>query len=259
MEPGVEQTSDVQIEGEPEIAGEGASIRVPLGQLLVDAGLASQEQIDSALLEGSQTGERLGETLVRHGIVSEEDIAKSLALQWELGFVDRASISFDPSALALISREEAQRLEAIPTRVQDGHVVVAVAEPTENRLAALRSAISEDALVVVVPRSALEAALSSELLASRPTVAFEPDEAPVSPILDLPYILDTPSDDGGEVTPFRPSLAPPPPPDSRSTAQHAVLVARLERLEAELALRRAASIEAQIHLEAAIRALRSES
>lgn len=258
MEPEVEQTNDVGIEGQPEIGGEGASIRVPLGQLLVDAGLAGQEQIDSALLEGSQTGERLGETLVRHGVVSEEDIAKTLALQWELGFVDRASISFDPSALALISREEAQRLEAIPTRVQDGNVVVAVAEPTENRLAALKTAIGENSLVVVVPRSALEAALSSELLASRPSLGFEP-EAPVSSVLDLPYLLDTPSDDDVALTPFRPSLAPPPPPDSRSTAQHAVLVARLERLEAELALRRAASIEAQIHLEAAIRALRSES
>jgi MshEN domain len=258
MEPEVEEITEVDADDSGAVSG-GGSLRPPLGQMFIDSGLATQAQIDSALLEGSQTGERLGETLVRHGIVSEEDVAKTLALQWELGFVDRASISFDPSALQLISREEAQRLEAIPTRVQDGRIVVAVAEPTEHRLAALQSTIGDDAVFVVVPRSALEAALSSELLASRPVPDSDLDDSRLSPVLDLTYGLETPTDDRDDGSRFRPTLAPPPPAESRSAAQHAVLVARLERLEAELALRRAASIEAQIHLEAAIRALRSES
>ncbi|MGI9113095.1 MAG: hypothetical protein ACR2GT_13020, partial [Gaiellaceae bacterium] len=47
---------------------------------------------------------------------------------------------------------------------EDGHVVVAVAEPTEQRLAALRSVIGDDTVVVVVPKTALDAGLRSELL-----------------------------------------------------------------------------------------------
>src|SRR5580765_4743963 len=141
--------------------------RVPLGRLLVAEGLLTEAQVDDALFEGGQTGERLGEIVVRRGLLSEDEIAKVLAEQWSLSYVDRASIWFDGDALARLSREDAQRLEAMPTRVQDGRVVVAVAEPTEQRLAELRQVIGEDTVVVVVPRSALDAGLSSELLVSR--------------------------------------------------------------------------------------------
>ncbi len=146
-------------------------MRVPLGQLLVAEGFLTDAQLHQALHVGSQTGERLGEVVVRQGLSSEEDIARLLAEQWDLSYVDRASIWFDANALARLSREDAQRLEAMPTRVQDGRVVVAVAEPTEQRLAALREVIGEDTVVVVVPKTALEAGLHSELLASDGRVA----------------------------------------------------------------------------------------
>ncbi len=105
---------------------------MPLGRLLVAEGLLTEAQVDDALFEGGQTGERLGEIVVRRGLLSEDEIAKVLAEQWSLSYVDRASIWFDGDALARLSREDAQRLEAMPTRVQDGRVVVAVAEPTER-------------------------------------------------------------------------------------------------------------------------------
>ena len=65
-------------------------------------------------------------------------MARLLAEQWDLSYVDRASIWFDASALARLSREDAQRLEALPIRVEGDRVMVAVAEPTEQRLAELR-------------------------------------------------------------------------------------------------------------------------
>src|SRR5207244_7053260 len=124
-------------------------------------------QLDDALYEGSQTGDRLGEVVVRRGLASEDDVARALAQQWGLDYVERSSIWFDADALARLSREDAQRLEVMPTRVEDGRVVVAVAEPTDQRLAALREVIGQDTVVVVVPKTALDAALNSELLTSR--------------------------------------------------------------------------------------------
>jgi Type II secretion system (T2SS), protein E, N-terminal domain len=155
--------------------------RTPLGALLVAEGFLNDVQLHQALHLGSQTGERLGEIVVRQGLASEEDVARLLADQWDLGYVDRASIWFDANALARLSREDAQRLEAMPTRVEDGRVVVAVAEPTEERLAALREVIGEDTVVVVVPKAALEAGLHSELLASNGQAAEKaapPDDDP---------------------------------------------------------------------------------
>src|SRR4029077_15453011 len=133
--------------------------------------------VEDALFEGSQTGERLREVVVPRGLVSGEALARTLAEQWSLSYVDRASIFFDPGALARLSREDAQRLEALPTRVQDGRVVVAVAEPTEQRRAALGHVIGENTVVGVVPKTALDAGLRSALLAShRPPAETIVDE-----------------------------------------------------------------------------------
>ena len=147
-----------------ETAGPG---RAALGQLLVRGGHISPVQLDGALEEGSRTGERLGEVVVKRGWVTEDDIARLLAEQWGLSYVDRASIWFDANALARLSREDAQRLEALPTRIEDGRVVAAVAEPTEHRLEALRKLLGDETVVIVVPKSALEAGLRSDLLPSR--------------------------------------------------------------------------------------------
>jgi uncharacterized coiled-coil protein SlyX len=148
------------------VAGAGTAPRVPLGQLLIAGGFLTQAQLDDALFEGSRTGDRLGEVVVRKGLASEDDIARLLAEQWDLEYVDRSSIWFDADALTRLSREDAQRLEALPTRVEGGRVVVAVAEPTEQRLEALRGLIGADTVMIVVPKSALDAGLRSDLLRS---------------------------------------------------------------------------------------------
>ena len=128
--------------------------RVPLGRLLIAGGFIDEEQLDEAL-EETTTGRRLGEVVVHRGWASEDDVAKALAEQWQLAYVERASIWFDGDALERLSRDEAQQIGALPTRIQDGRVVVAVAEPTEERLAKLRAVIGDDTLVVVVPKFAM--------------------------------------------------------------------------------------------------------
>jgi hypothetical protein len=244
--------------------------RVPLGRLFVEAGLLSDSQVDDVLNESSQTGERIGEIAVRRGMISEEDLARTLAQQWNLSYVDRASIFFDAGALARLSREDAQRLEAMPTRVQDGRVVVAVAEPTEARLHALREVIGEDTVMVVVPRAALDAALSSELLSSRTasearaseptptsTPAFELLQAiepvPQPAYREAPRIPEPPR----APVAFNESEPPPFPAEPGSEGEVDALRARVLELEAELAQQRATAFEVQRYLQAALRRLYS--
>ena len=296
MSVNLHPVTDVAETDLPEAAVGSAPVdRIPLGRLFVNAGLLSEAQVDDALREGSQTGERLGEVVVRRGLATEEKVAQMLAEQWELSYVDRASIWFDADALARLSREDAQRLQAMPTRVQDGRVVVAVAEPTDQRLAALRDVIGEDTVVVVVPKSALDAALNSELLTSRGRtearshVAEPPTEpAPsVTEFTSLPKDADLPPPAYRDAEPLLPlpissdldsvaALAQQARSVAESLAAQAAamraeavahqrqiaeareldeLRARVAELEAELAAERAASAEAARHLQAALRAL----
>jgi hypothetical protein len=58
-------------------ADDGAYWR-PLGQLLVQRGLLSPEELEAALDEQERTGGRLGEILLRQGLLSRLALASSL-------------------------------------------------------------------------------------------------------------------------------------------------------------------------------------
>ena len=69
----------------------------PLGQLLVEQGLLTGDELERALAAQQTTGERLGETIVKLGFVSGPELASALAAQYgielttEKGFRDPAA------------------------------------------------------------------------------------------------------------------------------------------------------------------------
>jgi hypothetical protein len=149
--------------------------RTALGTLLIERGYIDQEQLDEALRRSAENGERLGEVIVKLGWASEDDLAKVLAEQWHLRYFERSAISFDGKALRRMSWEDASRLEALPIQENDeGGVVVAVAEPTDARLLALRELLGDRIDFVVVARGAIETGLRSELLARNGSSVVEP-------------------------------------------------------------------------------------
>jgi type II secretion system (T2SS) protein E len=155
-------------------------LRTALGTLLIEAGLLDSGRLEEALRIGADTGERLGEVVVRMGWATEDDLAKTLADQWQLRYLERSAISFDANALSRMSREEASRLEALPMKVsEDGSVVVALAEPTDARLLALRSLLGDRIDCVVVAKTAIDAGLRSDLLAKRETGTTPNTDEPV--------------------------------------------------------------------------------
>jgi hypothetical protein len=207
-------SQDQPLETEEASVDAAKTERVPLGRLLVDAGFLTRVQLDDCLFEGSKTGERIGEVVVRRGLATEDDVARLLAEQWGLDYVERSSIWFDGNALTRLSREDAQRLEVLPTRVEGGRVVVAVAEPTEQRLAAIRELIGDETVLIVVPKSALDAGLRSQLLASRGgqfDSAKSAEPAP-SPVDKAPKEEEPPS-------PPRLTSVPPLPPEDEAETE----------------------------------------
>lgn len=130
------------------------NVRPSLARLLEDEGLASRKEIEEAFNEGERTGERFGEVLLRWQFIDERNLAKLLARQWDVPFLDEHELAPESAALEIFSPEEARRLGAVPVRWEDDSLRVAVAEPTEERLAKVRAAIPGDILFsVVTPRS----------------------------------------------------------------------------------------------------------
>jgi hypothetical protein len=196
--------------------------RTALGTLLIERGYIDQEKLDEALRQSAGSGERLGEVIVRMGWASEDDLAKVLAEQWHLRYYERSAISFDGRALRRMSWEDASRLEALPIHEnEDGAVVVAVAEPTDARLLALRELLGDRIDFVVVAKTAIETGLRSELLAK--------DGSSVEAAANVDEVVDEPAanDNGNfgvyeamatttpfEVDPFDPPAVVEPAPTS---------------------------------------------
>jgi hypothetical protein len=134
--------------------------RSHLGALLLRKGLVSNDELDRAL-EQREQGELLGEALVRLRICFEDDIARVLAAQANVEFVDIGVTSVDRRAVELLAWTEAEQMRAIPLRLHpDDSVSVAVADPTdESLLPSLKLALgARQVRLLVTTQSALRAA-----------------------------------------------------------------------------------------------------
>jgi type IV pilus assembly protein PilB len=107
--------------------------RPKLGSLLLDKGLITPEQLDEALAERRVSGGLLGETLVRLGFIFETELARVLAEQAGVPFVNLEAVDVDRSAAATMPRSLGETLPALPVRfTPDGALVIAVADPTDE-------------------------------------------------------------------------------------------------------------------------------
>ena len=98
-----------------------------LGRVLVQSGLITQEQLDTALTESS--GRSLCAVLVDQHITDEVTFARTVAESMGLAFVDLGAIEVDPTAATMVSVEIARRHSVLPIRVQDDELIVAMADP----------------------------------------------------------------------------------------------------------------------------------
>jgi hypothetical protein len=133
---------------------------LPLGELIVRAGLLSSVQLDAALAAARATGRRLGEVLVDDELVDERELAQIVARQEGLEFIDLGKHDLDHDAVDLVSEVSARRYTALPFRFEVGAVCVAIADPSDDAaLDALLDEIPRPVRFLVATRGEVEAAL----------------------------------------------------------------------------------------------------
>jgi type IV pilus assembly protein PilB len=108
-----------------------AETRAHLGTLLIRDGLLTAEQLEAALADKEDTGRRLGEIVVDRGWVTPAALAKALAEQHHLEFLDLGQCELEPEATDLLPEKFARRYQALPVKfVGEDQVLVAVSDPT---------------------------------------------------------------------------------------------------------------------------------
>ncbi|MCU1677158.1 MAG: hypothetical protein JWM93_1916, partial [Frankiales bacterium] len=100
-----------------------------LGDILLDSGLVSRDQLMEAYDEHQRLGRSLGRVLVDRGVLTESQLVAALAQQIGLRFVDLTEFSVDGSAVARVPDAVCRRHTALPIGYEDGKLLVAMADP----------------------------------------------------------------------------------------------------------------------------------
>lgn len=100
-----------------------------LGQLLVESGIISDEQLKQALEAQKSSGKRLGESLIDLDIVSERQILEVLEYQLKIPFVDLNKYDIDQNCPLLINEALARKHSILPVRRENNDLIIAMSDP----------------------------------------------------------------------------------------------------------------------------------
>jgi len=107
-----------------------------LGQMLVERGAISTEQLHAALIACRQGSERLGTCLVDSGFIDENALLEALAEQHSVPYVSQPMLLEFLGAMdrAVMPRALVSRLKAIPFRQVRDRIQVAMSNPDDSRV-----------------------------------------------------------------------------------------------------------------------------
>jgi type IV pilus assembly protein PilB len=100
-----------------------------IGELLLEAGIITRQQLDEALQIQKKTGKKIGEILVEKGYITEDEILEVLEFQLGIPHVKLDQYVIDPEVVNLVSESIARRHTLIPIQLKDDKLVVAMADP----------------------------------------------------------------------------------------------------------------------------------
>lgn len=137
----------------------------PLGKLLLDTGVLTQQALEQILVAQRTDKRRLGELLVEKNLVRPDQLAQLLSRQLSCPWVSLQRIEIPPNVLALIPREVAEEFHVVPVhlRVASGAKILYVAtdDPTdEDALSECAFAAKMKVRPMVAITSEIHAALS---------------------------------------------------------------------------------------------------
>ena len=160
-----------------------------LGQILLEQGLLTREQLDRALEEHRNTPKSLGRVLIDLGYIRERDLVRALAEQVGLEFVDLTEYRIDPVLTSLLPEALSRRYRALPIGERDGKLLVAMSDPANvYALDDIRTMTGRDVQPVVATANDVEQAIQKfsvmgdqvEALASEVVEALEEEAADLS-------------------------------------------------------------------------------
>ena len=125
-----------------------------LGNLAVEKGFISAEQLRQSVEEQARTGGLLGRIFVTKNLLSEENLAQLLAEQVGVDYVAKlVDVPFDEALASTLLRFDAVQFNAVPYREEGQDLVIALADP--RRIPDLEAIVQRPLRFVISPETAV--------------------------------------------------------------------------------------------------------
>ena len=109
------------------------TLKEQLGQVLIQRGIITAEQLKQALQAQGESGSLLGETLTKMGFAAEEDIAQALAIQHDFPYLPLANYEIDPEVIKMIPESLARKHCILPIDKMGDILTVVMANPLDSK------------------------------------------------------------------------------------------------------------------------------
>jgi type IV pilus assembly protein PilB len=100
-----------------------------IGEFLLEAGVITNDQLSEAIATAS--GGQVKQRLLELGYVTETDIAKNVARQLNISFVDISNYDVNTKAAGMLSGDQMKRYGVIPIDFEESRLVIAMIDPTD--------------------------------------------------------------------------------------------------------------------------------
>jgi type IV pilus assembly protein PilB len=104
--------------------------RKRLGDLLIEEGLLTPEQLQTALNDKAPN-QKIGDALLQRGYITDQQLAEVLEVQLGIPHVNLFHYPFDTNLFSLISKETAKRNLIIPLKREGNKLYVAMVDPMD--------------------------------------------------------------------------------------------------------------------------------
>ncbi len=105
-------------------------INKKLGEILVDAGEITQDQLDFALQEQKKGSKRLGEVLIDLGFITETNLLRTLEKQFNVPYITFGNHDIMKDAIDKVPIFLAERYTLLPLRKEGNKLTVVMNDPT---------------------------------------------------------------------------------------------------------------------------------
>ncbi len=100
-----------------------------LGDMLLESGYITTDQLDSALAAQKGSGKRLGETLIDSGFITEKELIDILCMQLGIDFIDLSNVILPTELTQAMPKNMARKYNMVPVKATPDEVYVAMSDP----------------------------------------------------------------------------------------------------------------------------------